>query len=333
MAEDLKLFALLIDGDNISALLVPQILQKISDYGNPIIKDVYVNSTSSKKWQEIINEHSLNPVWVPNNVAGKNASDIALVIDAMNLLCNRPDITGFCVVSSDSDFTRFASYVVRNNKFILGIGKEKTPVSFVNACSEFAFIKDSKLQPRAKLATSTPSVVKDKPKNTDGEQIFELLFVQAYENLPRNEGKRISLVALKDKMTMLDTEFRLIGYQNMRQVADKVEALATMYPNIIIVDRKSDENNRIVHDVYMDSHAFRFILAYTQAPEREQGGWVLLSDIGTALKRQPGFNYPSGQKNMLLNAAKGMERAFPKIIKIQKKSDGKSVTYLVQVKA
>src|SRR5688500_13702431 len=124
MSENPRLFALFIDGDNVQVPLVPQILEKLNKYRRPIIRKVYLNRPSFPHWEEIINEYSLEPVWVPNNTTRKNAADIALVIDAMDLLYQQPDIKGFCIISSDSDFTRLATYLVGKNRFMLGIGEE-----------------------------------------------------------------------------------------------------------------------------------------------------------------------------------------------------------------
>src|SRR5689334_22255812 len=111
MSENTKL-ALLIDGDNVSLSLIPQILNEISRYSKPLISKVYLNNASLTSWQSLINEHSLHPMWIPNNTTRKNAADIALVIDAMEILYERTYITDFCIVSSDSDFTQLARYII-----------------------------------------------------------------------------------------------------------------------------------------------------------------------------------------------------------------------------
>src|SRR5688572_23412942 len=104
MSENPRLFALFIDGDNVQAALVPKILNILSEFGKPIIRKVFLNKTTPD-WENSSRKHSLKLEVITNNTKGKNASDIALVIEAMDKLFNRKDLDGFCIVSSDSDFT------------------------------------------------------------------------------------------------------------------------------------------------------------------------------------------------------------------------------------
>jgi hypothetical protein len=334
MSENPRLFALLIDGDNVSVSLVPRIQEKIGEYGKLIIKRVYLNEPS-KNWNVIINDNSLSGVWVTNNTKGKNASDIALVIDAMDLLLTRSDLAGFCIVSSDSDFTRLAAYIVEKNKFMLGIGEDHTPLSFVKACSEFVYIKNL-LQPRAPIEQPKNIVHQAQEKPNDTNLSFEALFVTAYENSTKDKDEWIQPVEIKEKMNALDNEFQSSEYQNMRRLAEKIREFAASYPKgVIEIDEKVDSKH-IIHHIRIDLDAFRFIEAYHQAPYRERDGWVLLSNIGDALKKQPaytnGFSYRGIRQNQLIKIIREMVKDYP-IIEIKDDKDENSVLYYIRIKS
>jgi hypothetical protein len=337
MLENQKLFALLIDGDNVQIPLVPQLLQKITQYGKPILKKVYLNINSLAYWETIINDYSLHPVWVPNNTKGKNASDIALVIDAMELLCERPDLTEFCIVSSDGDFTQLAKHIVAKNKFVLGIGEDKTPKSFVNACSEFVYIPQMlnpavALKKPVKISVQAPNA----PDNVNNNPSFEMFFVQAYENAEKDKAGWVELNIIKAEMNSLTPDFEASGYQNGRRFAEKVQALAAAFPPGVIEIQEKLDNKPVIHFIRMDSDTLRFIEAYQQVPIRDKNGWVTLSAIGAELKKQAvyenGLSFRGVKKSQLLKVVAEIVQAYPKAIKVQKKGDGTAVTYFIRIK-
>lgn len=143
MSESQKLFALLIDGDHATPVLklIPQVLTKIKQYGTPIIRRVYGNENSIKAWDKVAQAHDLEHKLVTNNTKGKNVVDFALVIAAMDLLHDRPELTGFCIVTSDGDFTELANNIKGKGKFVIGIGANQTPKPFIQACSVFVYVK------------------------------------------------------------------------------------------------------------------------------------------------------------------------------------------------
>lgn len=332
MAQSPIIFALFIDGDNVNnkeeqPILIPKIFEKINEYGNPIIKKVYLNRHSlSEHWEKIITEHVLKPEWIPNNTSRKNASDIALVIDTMELLYERPDIEGYCIVASDSDYTRLAAHIVAKNKFVLGIGETKTPSSFVNACSKFVYIEDL-------LSPPKPNKVSEPTKSGQAESypLFDALLVQAYEYCAKDEDGWVLLNAVKEQMNLLDTDFRESELQNTKRLAEKVIAFSKAYPSgTLIVNEQLDENNRVFHSIYIDCDAFWFFEAYRQAPIREPGDWVSLTSIGQVLRNHPsypdGYNY-QGVKQKKKIVAK-LSEIFPKTIKTKEKVNGKSALHI-----
>ncbi len=128
---DNKRFALLIDADNISAKYIGDILEELSTYGITTYKRIYGDwtSTQATKWKGELLENSVIPVQQFSNTVGKNATDSTLIIDAMDILYTG-NVDGFCIVSSDSDFTRLASRLRESGMEVIGMGEEKTPRSF-----------------------------------------------------------------------------------------------------------------------------------------------------------------------------------------------------------
>jgi uncharacterized protein (TIGR00288 family) len=137
MAEE-KRFAVLIDIENITPKYIELIMNEASNYGNITIKRAYGDWTrqSSSTWRGKLLDYSIIPMQQFNNTFGKNSSDSALIIDAMNILY-RSNVDGFILVSSDSDFTRLAATLKEEGKVVVGMGESKTPVALRNACDYF----------------------------------------------------------------------------------------------------------------------------------------------------------------------------------------------------
>src|SRR5208282_303462 len=130
--------AFLVDGDNASAGLVGEMLAEAAKYGSVEIRRVYGDWASGKlsSWRPTVQEHALVPIQQFTAVSGKNATDSALIIDAMDIL-HSGRVRGFCIVSSDSDFTRLATRLRESGMFVVGIGRAQTPAAFRNACNVF----------------------------------------------------------------------------------------------------------------------------------------------------------------------------------------------------
>jgi len=138
---DLKL-AVLIDGDNIPSAYVKEMMEEIAKYGNPTIKRIYGDWTNPhlSKWKNVLLENAITPIQQYGYTTGKNATDSAMIIDAMDILYSEK-VDGFCLVSSDSDFTRLATRLREAGMNIIGIGEKKTPNSFIVACDKFIYIE------------------------------------------------------------------------------------------------------------------------------------------------------------------------------------------------
>lgn len=141
MGKDLKL-AVLIDGDNIPSAYVKEMMEEIAKYGNPTIKRIYGDWTKPglNKWKNLLLDNAITPIQQYGYTIGKNATDSAMIIDAMDILYSEK-VNGFCIVSSDSDFTRLATRLREAGMHVIGIGEKKTPDPFIVSCDRFIYIE------------------------------------------------------------------------------------------------------------------------------------------------------------------------------------------------
>jgi len=166
--------AVLIDGDNIPSANVKEMMEEIAKYGNPTIKRIYGDWTRPglTKWKNLLLENAITPIQQYGYTTGKNATDSAMIIDAMDILYSGK-VNGFCLVSSDSDFTRLATRLKEAGMQVIGIGEKKTPNPFIVACDKFVYIEILKKQTEEKLESkeSNESIV-DKITKKEMNLIF-----------------------------------------------------------------------------------------------------------------------------------------------------------------
>lgn len=141
MEKDLKI-AVLIDADNVSDKYVKVIFDEVNNHGTATYKRIYGDWTKPQlgQWKNVLLNYSISPIQQYAYTIGKNATDAALIIDAMDILYSG-QVDGFCIVSSDSDFTRLASRLRESGKYVLGMGEKKTPVPFISACEKFKYLE------------------------------------------------------------------------------------------------------------------------------------------------------------------------------------------------
>ena len=141
ITQELKL-AVLIDADNVPYSNVKGMMEEIAKYGTPTTKRIYADWTkpNANGWKSVLLEHAITPIQQYSYTVGKNSSDSAMIIDAMDLLYS-DKVDGFCIVSSDSDFTRLAIRLRESGMKVIGIGEKKTPNSFIVACDRFIYIE------------------------------------------------------------------------------------------------------------------------------------------------------------------------------------------------
>lgn len=147
--------AVLIDGDNIPSAYVKEMMEEIAKHGNPTIKRIYGDWTKPQlsKWKNVLLENAVTPIQQYGYTQGKNATDSAMIIDAMDILYSGK-VDGFCLVSSDSDFTRLATRLREAGMNVIGIGEKKTPDPFIVACDRFIYIEILKSQVKDSAATN-----------------------------------------------------------------------------------------------------------------------------------------------------------------------------------
>ncbi|MEO8253451.1 MAG: NYN domain-containing protein [Flavobacterium sp.] len=191
--KELKL-AVLIDADNVPYSNVKGMMEEITKFGTPTTKRIYADWTkpNANGWKGVLLEHAITPIQQYSYTTGKNSSDSALIIDAMDLLYSGK-LDGFCIVSSDSDFTRLAIRLRESGMKVIGIGEQKTPKPFISACDRFIFIEvldgaikkktakaviDSKKpveKTTAKVAEKTVEKPIEKPLNKIDERTIDLI--------------------------------------------------------------------------------------------------------------------------------------------------------------
>ncbi|MBS3972269.1 MAG: NYN domain-containing protein [Erysipelotrichia bacterium] len=140
-SKELRL-AVLIDADNVPYANIKGILTEVARYGTPMIKRIYGDWTKPNLsgWKPVLLEHAITPVQQYGYTSGKNATDSAMIIDAMDILYGNT-VEGFCIISSDSDFTRLAIRIREAGKRVIGMGESKTPNPFIVACDKFVYIE------------------------------------------------------------------------------------------------------------------------------------------------------------------------------------------------
>lgn len=208
--------AILIDADNAQASPIQELLDEVSRYGTANVKRAYGDWSTPhlKKWKEELHTHAIKPVQQFSYTKGKNATDSALIIDAMDLL-HSGGMNGFCLVSSDSDFTPLATRIRESGLLVYGFGERKTPQAFVAACDKFIFtdiLKPSKADTKKK-SDDIPSAKKklseavDRAAGDDGWANLGTVGSMLIKNDPsfdsRNYGYR-KLIELVKAQSYLD---------------------------------------------------------------------------------------------------------------------------------
>lgn len=177
--NDLKL-AVLIDADNIPHANIGGMLDEIAKFGTPAIKRIYGDWTKPtvSGWKPALLEHAITPVQQYSYTTGKNATDSAMIIDAMDIL-HSDKLDGFCLVSSDSDFTRLAIRLRESGMLVIGIGEKKTPQPFIVACDKFIYIEilsGSKTKSAIKSSSNKKKSEKTSPQiDSISDEIINLL--------------------------------------------------------------------------------------------------------------------------------------------------------------
>ena len=222
-----KKFALLIDADNISSKYIKIIIEELSKYGVITYKRLYGDLTkpNNRSWKDALLSHSINPVQQYNYTTGKNSTDSAMIIDAMDILYSN-SVNGFCLATSDSDFTRLAMRLRESGMTVIGMGERKTPAPFRVSCERFVFID---------LLTNDEEVVKTAESVTEEEAVTPLPALEALiskiimEN--GNNSNSMDIGELGSRITKYDPAFdiRNYGYTKFSKFLEKFKTLELKY--------------------------------------------------------------------------------------------------------
>lgn len=212
-------YALLINADNVSAKYIKPILDELSKYGNVTYKRIYGDWTSTQhaSWKEVLLQNSISPIQQYSYTQGKNATDSAMIIDAMDILYTG-NVDGFCLVSSDSDFTRLASRLRESGQNVIGMGEAKTPIPFRQACNIFTtlelLLEDSTAEKEEKApVVSAVEQTAHKSGETDvvsREQVEEAVIKIITEN--QNNDKETGLGEVGSRLVKLYPDFDVRNY-------------------------------------------------------------------------------------------------------------------------
>lgn len=230
--------ALLIDGDNAQPSIIDKILTETGKHGPITIRRIYGDWTTQNMngWKKSLNNLAIQPIQQFSYTVGKNSTDSAMIIDAMDILHSNL-VEGICIVSSDSDYTRLATRIRESSIFVMGIGEHKTPKPFVNACNVFVYTEN--LIPEDS-ALNSENESKNSPKIDENEEIPNPipLLKESYEMALREDGWA-HLGTMGDYLRQLDPSFdpRSYGHKQLSQ-------LVKAYTNLFEL-KYQDENGSV----------------------------------------------------------------------------------------
>lgn len=237
--KDLKL-AVLIDADNVPYGNVKSMLEEIAKYGIPTFKRIYGDFTKPNLsgWKNVLQDNAIIPIQQYAYTKGKNATDSALIIDAMDILYTG-NVDGFCIISSDSDFTRLAIRLREEGKQVIGMGEKKTPAPFIASCNKFIYIeilqKETRETETVKPAKKSKKSTED---NADGDKRKMFRLVKDSINDLAEEDGWVFLGVLGNLLLKKQPDFdpRNFGY---KKLLDLIKAV----PGIEIDERQTGRNN------------------------------------------------------------------------------------------
>lgn len=219
--------AVLIDADNASAKIVDGLFQEIARIGEASVRRIYgdFSSARSKAWADVLSRHAIIPHQQFAYTTGKNASDITLVIDAMDLL-HSGRFDGFCLVSSDSDFTRLAARIREHGVDVFGFGEQKTPESFRQACRRFVYTENLLPGAAADGQGATPATKSLQPPSAAIPIIRKIMAEM------ESEDGWVSLGAIGTQLANLASDFdpRTFGFRKLSDLVRKTGAFEIEHP-------------------------------------------------------------------------------------------------------
>ena len=245
---DGQCFALLIDADNVSAKYIKPILTELSKYGIITYKRIYGDWTSTQhsSWKDELLTNSITPIQQFSYTQGKNSTDSAMIIDAMDILYTN-DVDGFCIVSSDSDFTRLVSRLRESGKMVIGMGENKTPEPFRKACDKFTILEN--LMSEQNPGTSKSETTHDRRSK---EKIEDAIIKMIIENQDINKPTGLGEVGSRLVSLYPDFDVRSYGYNMLSKFLEEFTRIQMVkHGNIVSVTLREDQDLKENIDSYV----------------------------------------------------------------------------------
>ena len=236
--------AVLFDADNVPYSHVQEMLNEIAKYGVPTIKRIYGDWTKPALggWKSVLLENAITPIQQYSYTTGKNATDSAMIIDAMDIL-HSDKVDGFCIISSDSDFTRLATRLRESSMFVIGMGERKTPRPFIVSCDKFIYIEnlgndDEEAAPQKpeNKEEAKPAQPKEKISNA----VIKLLRQTIDDLADDNDWVSLAEVGSLIMKKRPDFDPRNYGFQ-------KLTPLIESCPKYFEIEKRKAENSHVVH--------------------------------------------------------------------------------------
>src|SRR6266496_649514 len=241
--KELRL-AVLIDADNISYSNIKAMMEEIAKYGTPTFKRIYGDWTKPTLagWKTVLLENAISPVQQYSYTIGKNSSDSALIIDAMDILYSGR-VDGFCIVSSDSDFTRLATRLREAGMKVFGIGEKKTPPAFIASCNKFIYLEILKAEikpPPVKTTTEKTPVKATTPTVSTIDKGLVKLIADSINDIAEEDGW-VFLGVLGNQILKKQPDFdpRNYGYKKMIDLIKDIREFE--------IDRRATGKNNVFH--------------------------------------------------------------------------------------
>lgn len=287
--EQSSKLAVLIDADNTSAEIIESLLEEIAKYGIASVKRIYGDwsSDSLKKWREVLLPHAIIPIQQFAYTKGKNATDMSMVINAMDLLYSGT-FDGFCIISSDSDFTRLASRIRENGLTVYGFGKRQTPEAFRKACDKFIYVENLQLQIEIDnneiMETNTneannlkPNIIRHKKENNSA--LLNLVYKAVKECADETGWAALGPIGSYIVKVNSDFDPRNYGYSKLSE---------------LITELKVFDIKRTQNQFYVRKRSFSVLIKLVQKAIKQTAkndGWSNFNDIrDTIYKIDPNFN-------------------------------------------
>lgn len=236
--------AVLFDADNVPYSQVQEMLNEIAKYGIPTIKRIYGDWTKPNLagWKSVLLENAITPIQQYGYTTGKNATDSAMIIDAMDILHSNK-VDGFCIISSDSDFTRLATRLRESSKYVIGMGERKTPRPFIVSCDKFIYIEnlggddeETAVKKESSEEEKKKVVVKEKISNA----LIKLLRHTINDLADDNDWVSMAEVGSLIMKKRPDFDPRNYGFQRLTPLIESC-------PKYFEIEKRKVENSHVKH--------------------------------------------------------------------------------------